>query len=43
MKKVMSISYTRIGDYLLPNLNLKNENYYNLKVWIIEIRVFKRI
>ena len=27
MRKVMNISYTKVGDYLLPNLKIKEEKY----------------
>ncbi len=38
----MSISYTRVGDYLLPNLKLKNENYYNIgKYWLLKLEYLK--
>lgn len=32
----MNISYTRIGDYLLPDLKLEYKERFNIgKVWII--------
>ncbi len=35
----MNISYTKQGDYLLPNLILENKEQYK-KIWIIKIRLY---
>ena len=36
----MNISYTRKGDYLLPNLILENKEQYNIRKYGIEIRLY---
>lgn len=30
----MNVSYTRTGDYLLPDLKLEDKERFNMKVWI---------
>ena len=38
----MNISYTRIGDYLLPNIKLKEEKQYNIgKYGLLKLRHLK--
>lgn len=38
----MNISYTKVGDYLLPNLKLKEEKQHNIgKYGLIKLRYLK--
>ena len=39
----MNISYTRIGDYLLPNLKLENKKQYNIgKYGLLRLNYIKK-
>lgn len=39
----MNISYTRIGDYLLPNLRLENKKQYNIgKYGLLRLNYIKK-
>ena len=39
----MSISYTKVGDYLLPNLKLKEEKQYNIgRYGLLKLRYLKK-
>ena len=39
----MNISYTRIGDYLLPNLRLKDKERYNIgKYGLLKLEYLKK-
>lgn len=38
----MNISYTKVGDYLLPNLKLREEKQYNIgKYGLLKLRYLK--
>ena len=38
----MNVSYTKIGDYLLPDLKLKEEKQYNIgKYGLLKLRYLK--
>lgn len=40
----MNISYTRIGDYLLPNLILKDKEQFNIgKYGVLKLKYLKNI
>ena len=40
----MNISYTRIGDYLLPNLKLKDKERFNIgKYGLLKLEYLKKI
>ena len=44
MMKFMSISYTKVGDYLLPDLKLENKERFNIgKYGLIKLEHLKRI
>jgi len=39
----MSISYTKIGDYLLPNLKLEDKERYNIgKYGLLKLEYIKK-
>lgn len=42
-EKVMNISYTRIGDYLLPNLKLEDKERFNIgKYGLLNLEYLKK-
>lgn len=42
-EKVMNISYTRIGDYLLPNLKLEDKERFNIgKYGLLKLEYLKK-
>ena len=43
MRKIMSISYTKIGDYLLPDLRLENKERFNIeKYGLLKLEYLKK-
>ena len=40
----MKLSYTKIGDYLLPNITIKNQNYgLNDCLILIFLQIYQKI
>ena len=43
MRKIMSISYTKVGDYLLPNLKLEDKERFNIgKYGLLKLEYLKK-
>ena len=40
----MKLTYTKVGDYLLPNLTIKNQNYKKInKYGLLKLNYLKKL